>query len=191
MRFFRLVAITVLLLACVVLGSACTGAKGGQGEQGVGIQDVVFNADGTMTVNLTNGEQYTSSNLTGPQGVKGDTGAQGVQGIQGTQGVQGIQGEPGPSMTVAMGFVSSDGYLLDGYNVTQALWVDPQECYAIILTGISYDPTHYVTLVTESTSAGGHSASFSSSMGMLIVQIRDGANNSVKNAFSFMVLECP
>ena len=33
MRFFRLMAITVLLLACVVLGSACAGAKGRTGPE--------------------------------------------------------------------------------------------------------------------------------------------------------------
>jgi hypothetical protein len=46
MRHFRFMAIVVLLLACVVLGSACGSAKGGQaekGEDGVGIQEIVNN----------------------------------------------------------------------------------------------------------------------------------------------------
>jgi hypothetical protein len=92
MRFFRLMAITVLLLACVVLGSACAGAKGDTGPKGdtgadgVGVENIVNNGDGTFTVNLTNGESYITDNLTGPQG---------LQGAQGTPGPQGPQGEPG------------------------------------------------------------------------------------------------
>jgi hypothetical protein len=35
MRFLRLIAITVLLLAGVVLGAVCTGAQGEQGPQGI------------------------------------------------------------------------------------------------------------------------------------------------------------
>jgi hypothetical protein len=91
-RFFRYMAITVLLVACVVLGSACAGAKG---ENGVGIESVVNNADGTITVDLTNGESYTSDDLTGPQGPQGVQGIQGLQGIQGIQGIQGLKGDTG------------------------------------------------------------------------------------------------
>ena len=71
MQLFRFLAIMVLLLACVSLGSACTGAKaepGEKGEDGVGIQEIVNNLDGTITFVLTNGESYTSDYVTGPQG---------------------------------------------------------------------------------------------------------------------------
>ena len=68
MRFFRFAAIMVLLLACVVLGSACAGAKGEQGPKGD----------------------------TGAQGPQGIQGVQGIQGMQGEQGLQGTQGEQGP-----------------------------------------------------------------------------------------------
>jgi len=96
MRFFRLMAITVLLLACVVLGSACAGAKGAEGPQGpkgntgadgVGVENVVNNGDGTFTVNLTNGESYTTDNLTGPRGEQGEQGTQGIQGPPGMPGI--------------------------------------------------------------------------------------------------------
>ena len=173
MRFFRLTAITVLLLACVVMGSACAGAKG---ADGVGIEDVVFNADGTMTVNLTNGEEYTSANLTA--GAKGDTGAQGIQGIQG------VQGEPGPNMIVAMATVKGDGTILQGYNVTSVTWTSYN--YQIALTGISYDYADYVTLVT---SADALHAQYSSASNMLTVMILDNAGAPVTGAFSFMVLD--
>ncbi len=81
MRFFRLLAITVLLLACVVLGSACAGAKGEQGPRG----------------------DTGATGLQGIQGVKGDTGDQGPQGIQGEQGEQGPQGIQGLPGTPGIG----------------------------------------------------------------------------------------
>jgi hypothetical protein len=96
MRFFRLLAITVLLLACVVLSSACAGAKGEEGPAGpkgntgatgVGVENVVNNGDGTFTVNLTNGESYTTDNLTGPRGEQGEQGTQGIQGPPGMPGI--------------------------------------------------------------------------------------------------------
>jgi hypothetical protein len=95
MRVFRLLAIAVLLLACVVVGPACAGAKGEPGENGtdatdgVGIENVVSNADGTVTIGLSNGHNYTTISLTGPAG------AQGIQGIQGPQGAKGDTGLPG------------------------------------------------------------------------------------------------
>src|SRR5512136_986457 len=116
MRHFRFMAIVVLLLACVVLGSACGSAKGAQaekGEDGVGIQEIVNNPNGTITFVLTNGESYTSDDLTGPQGEKGD---------KGNTGAQGAQGVAGPSMIVAMGNVNTDATVLRGYNVSSCIW---------------------------------------------------------------------
>lgn len=110
MRRFRLLAITVLLLACVVLGSACTGAKGEAGPKGdvgadgVGVEDIVSNGDGTFTVNLTNGESYTTDNLTGPVG---------PQGAQGPQGVQGEAGLPGAGIAWKGEWSNSVTYGLD------------------------------------------------------------------------------
>ena len=68
MRFFRFAAITVLLLACVVLGTACAGAKG---ADGVGIEGIVDNGDGTVTFMLTDGSNHTSDIVTGPQAHRG------------------------------------------------------------------------------------------------------------------------
>lgn len=53
------------------------------GEDGVGIQSIVFNADYSMTITLTDGTEYESPSLRGPQGETGATGAQGPQGPQG------------------------------------------------------------------------------------------------------------
>jgi hypothetical protein len=98
MRFFRLMAITVLLLACVVMGAACTGAKGEKGDEGadgVGIQSMANNTDGTLTIYLTNGQSYTTGSLRGPQGEKGDTGATGAAGAKGDTGATGAAGAKG------------------------------------------------------------------------------------------------
>jgi len=76
MRFFRFITIAVLLLSCVVLGTACTGAQGEQGPQGE------TGATG-------------ATGLQGPQGIQGLQGLQGIQGIQGMQGEQGLQGTQG------------------------------------------------------------------------------------------------
>ena len=87
MRLFRLLAITVLLLACIVLGSACAGAKGEQGPQG---ETGATGATGPQGLQGIQGIQ-------GMQGEKGDTGAIGATGATGAQGVQ---GEPGPGYGV-------------------------------------------------------------------------------------------
>ena len=103
MRIFRLLAIGVVLLVLVgaILGTACAGARGEQGPQGpkgdtgangVGVENIVNNGDGTITVSLTNGESYTSDDLTGPQGEQGIQGREGFQGIQGEKGDTGLPG---------------------------------------------------------------------------------------------------
>ena len=69
-------------------------STGVRGADGVGIDNIVFNADYTMTITLTDGTTYTSPSLRGETGA---TGATGPQGIQGPQGPQGIQGPTGPA----------------------------------------------------------------------------------------------
>jgi hypothetical protein len=79
MRFFRLLAIGVVLLVLVgsILGMACTGAQGEQGPQGP----------------------------TGPAGPQGEQGIQGILGTQGPQGIQGVQGEKGDTGLPGIGVV--------------------------------------------------------------------------------------
>jgi hypothetical protein len=187
MRFFRFMAITVLLLACVVLGSACAGAKGEEGLQGpkgdtgtagVGVQSIVNNGNGTFTVKLTNGTTYTTDNLTGPTGAKGDTGATGAQGIQGV---------PGPNMIVAMGNIKQDLTILQGYQVDNVTWDAGQLWYDIALTGIDFNNSNYVTVVTPVFPGGG--ASYNSAGGHLIVTVLNDVGNRVQYGFSFMVLD--
>lgn len=59
------------------------------GKDGVGISSITFNSDYTMTINLTNGQSYTSQSLRGAQGQTGPQGPQGEQGVQGPRGENG------------------------------------------------------------------------------------------------------
>jgi hypothetical protein len=189
MRFFRLMAIMVLLLACVVLGAACAGAKGEQGEKGadgVGIQSIANNTDGTLTIYLTNGQSYTTGNLGGSQGEKGDTGAAGAKGDTGDQGLQGIQGPPGPNMIVAMGNINSNGTILQGFNVTSVTWTG--HSYDIALTGITYSSNDYVTLVTM-VQSGARTYYTSYASGHLFLNIYNNLGESVQERFHFVVLD--
>ena len=77
------VVVLVLMLAGLVLGTACAGAKGEEGPTGVGIESVVNNGDGTFTLEMTDGSSFTTPNQTGPQGAKGDKGDIGDRGPQG------------------------------------------------------------------------------------------------------------
>ncbi len=69
MRFFRCTAIAAMLLAFVVLGSACAGAKGEQGPQGdQGIQGIQGERGPNMIVAMGNikedGTIYEGYNVT-------------------------------------------------------------------------------------------------------------------------------
>jgi hypothetical protein len=197
MRHFRLWAIRVILLACVVLGTACAGANGEQGIQGpkgdtgavgVGVENIVNNGDGTFTVNLTNGTAYATDNFTGPEGEKGDSG---LQGASGATGAQGLQGPPGPNMIVAMGNIATDGTINQVYNVASSTWNAAQNRYEITLTGINYFDQNYVTLVTPRSFSQSCSASYCSGGGKLFVYIYNVVGNPVQCPFSFTVLQCP
>ena len=65
------------------------GLKGDQGDQGlpgidgVGIEDIVINADHTLTVVLTDGSTYTTEPVIGEKGDKGDKGDRGERGLRG------------------------------------------------------------------------------------------------------------
>jgi len=222
MRFFKLVTVGVVLLlvAGATVGSACAGARGKQGPPGVGIESVVSNADGTITINLTDGGMYRTGSMMGspgPQGAQGEQGMQGVQGVKGEigeqgpqgmqgvqgeqgpqgakgdtgdQGVQGTQGEPGPNMIVAMGAIGESGAIDYGFNVDSCAW-DSNHCrYLIALSGISYECNSFVTIITPTFSAA-RGAGYGSTGGRLSVQIYDECGSKIQNSFSFMVLKAP
>lgn len=62
------------------------GTPGTPGADGVGISDITFNSDYTMTITTTDGETYTSESLRGATGATGATGAQGATGATGATG---------------------------------------------------------------------------------------------------------
>lgn len=64
------------------------GEDGPQGPQGTSISNITFNSDYTMTITLSNGNEYTSESL------------RGASGPQGEQGIQGIQGPPGNGLQI-------------------------------------------------------------------------------------------
>ena len=65
------------------------GDTGKQGIQGVGIESIRFNEDYTLTIILTNGEEYTTESI---RGAKGDTGPAGP--LQGSVQWDQVEGFP-------------------------------------------------------------------------------------------------
>ena len=178
MRLFRLLTIGVVFLVFVggLLGTACARVKVERDAGGVGIQSIVNNGDGTFTVHLSNEMEYTTDNMTGPQGEKGDIGA------------RGIQGEPGPNMIVAMGNIES-GVVRQGYNITSCVWDDNATAYVITLTGNDYEASNYVTLVTPS---GPYITTYSGLNGKLYAYIvPQNSTTGIEGSFCFMVLKTP
>lgn len=167
MKAIRILSVVVLVVMLVglVLGTACAGSEGEQGPAGVGVQSVINNGDGTMTIRLTDGSSYTTDNLTGPQG------------------------EPGPNMIVAMANIEPDGTINDGYNVTHVTYA--YGAYFITLTGIDYDCSSYVTLATLGLSNIARAVQTSCFSNELTVHIKDSAGNPVQDFFHFVVLKVP
>ncbi len=67
---------------------------GPQGPQGVGIASTVLNDDYTLTINLTDGNSYTTTSI---RGETGPAGADGQDGKDGEPGSPGSPGSPGPA----------------------------------------------------------------------------------------------
>lgn len=102
----------------------CKGLTLLQGKDGVGIAQIINNGDGTYTFILTDGNSFTTSDLTGPQGPQGLQGIQGPQGIQGIQGIQGEQGIPGPIGVAPTGCVLAwSGPLTSPSSVIPTGWL--------------------------------------------------------------------
>lgn len=103
------------------------------GAAGVGIASVVDNGDGTFTLNLTDGSSFTTSNLTGPQG------------LQGEQGPKGDTGAPGVGLNLSHQTVIGPGYL-----TTAGIWSDLPDSYGPEVTAnIGSSGSALVTLTAE------------------------------------------
>lgn len=89
------------------------GIAGNNGTNGVGVTSTVDNGNGTFTINYTDGTNFTTSNLTGAQGIQGLTGAQGSIGLTGATGSVGATGATGAQgiqgLTGATGSVGATG----------------------------------------------------------------------------------
>ena len=148
----------------------------------------------------------------GPQGSEGPPGPEGPQGPQGPPGPQGPQGEQGlPSETVeaatpeivAMGTIKttttktrgSEAIVLQGYNVAEATCGGARGC-SITLTGIDYDSSKYVTVVTPigKTYVGCYVSFVSFSKNQLQVSVIGGTSGIAQyftGRFSFVVYKVP
>ena len=88
---------------------------------GVGIQNIIFNPNYTMTIILTNGSTITSPSLRGEKGDPGDPGQNGTDGLNGTDGKSAYQiwldeGNEGTEQDFLNSLKGADGQ--DGINGT-------------------------------------------------------------------------
>jgi len=108
------------LLSNISLTPGPPGANGTDGMNGtsVNISLIVDNLDGTYTWYFSDGYNFTTSNLTGPQGIPGQDGVNGTNGINGT------------SVTISNVIDNFDGTFIwqfsDGYNFTTSNLTGPQ-----------------------------------------------------------------
>jgi hypothetical protein len=127
--------ITIMITVCLAMFIGCgIAANGEQGPPGVGIDYIVNNGDGTLTIHLTDGSSHTTDDFTGPQGPQGDTGPQGPQGDKGDTGF----GLNVSHQTVAEGAEQSNvevwGDLPDSYGPTVTVNIGDSGCALVTLT---------------------------------------------------------
>jgi hypothetical protein len=122
----------------------------------------------------------------GPVGPAGPAGPQGPVGPAGATGPTGPAGPAGPSMIVAMGRVSSDGSLGKALNVTSVTWNSGLQRWEIILTGINYLFSNYVTIVSCVGTTGLY-ATYGSISGKLTVYVFASKGTPIQEGFSFVV----
>lgn len=130
------------------------------GEDGVGIQSIVFNLDYTMTITLTDGTVYNSPSLRGPQGETGATGAQGPQGPQG-EGLEILDVYPTLSdlQTAHPTGSAGDAYQVGtSPNFTLYIWSTSQQAWVSAGALTSPDATTTTPLMDGSASVGSENA---------------------------------
>ena len=99
------------------------GPQGPMGQDGVGISSIINNGNGTLTFQYTNGNTFTTPNLTGPQGLQGAIGQQGPAGPIGPQGIQGLPGaaySPGVGINISNNIISNTGDTNPNDDLTNA-----------------------------------------------------------------------
>lgn len=110
----RFLAVTVVLLGCLLILSSCTGQQGLVGPQGIqGVQGLKGDEGGPQGEKGEQGPQGIQG-VQGPQGLPGATGPQGIQGTQGPAGPQGDIGPQGPPGT-STAVIIIENFLQGGY----------------------------------------------------------------------------
>ena len=112
--------------------------SGTSGDDGVGVTSTVNNGNGTFTINYSDGTSFTTSDLTGPKGDKGDIGLTGPKGDTGAAGENGKDGAAGPKGdTGAAGENGKDGAAGpkgdDGVGVTSTIEMVMEHLQLIIV----------------------------------------------------------
>jgi hypothetical protein len=116
------------------------GPQGPQGDPGEGITSIVDNGDGTLTITYGNGDQVTTSDLTGPQGIQGPVGAQGPQGDPG-EGITSIVDNGNGTLTITYG---------NGDQVTTSDLTGPQGIQGPVgAQGPQGDPGEGITSIVD------------------------------------------
>lgn len=181
----------MIIAACLFLAPACAG------EKGVGVDNVVFNDNGTMTLSLTNGEDYTSPVLSGRPGADGVDGVDGV-GIQDvafnsdgsmtvslTNGQVHTSAAPSGPQIVAAGYIGADGTIYQRYGFDSATWMTGPDRCSIPLTKV-YDPRDFVTVISP---ADNLNSSYANGLASLAVSLYNAAGDNIRGNFSFIVLD--
>lgn len=88
-------------------------AVGGGGATGNGIASIVQNADYTLTITMTNGQRFTTSECRGVQGEPGPAGQQGIPGPPGEVGPPGPEGQRGNVLYAVFTLDISTGELIE------------------------------------------------------------------------------
>lgn len=84
-------------LASLQGADGAAGQNGTDGSDGAGIESVVDNGNGTLTISYGGGQQVVTSDLTGPAGADGTDGQDGATGPAGPAGPPGVDGVDGAS----------------------------------------------------------------------------------------------
>jgi len=134
-----------------------------------------------------------SQGTTGPQGAQGPPGPQGPQGERGPQGIEGPAAKPieqaaGKNMVLAMGFITKEVTIAQGYNISEVIFDSDYERYVITLKDIDYEVSQYVTVVTPAIN--GMQSGYGSHDNKLWITIASGERRA-KGNFSFVVYQTP
>jgi len=169
-----------LIVVSLFLVTGCAGQQGPQGSTGPAGPP---------------GEQGPAG-LPGEKGPPGPAGPPGPEGSPGPAGPPGLSSEQGSQLQttptiVAMGMITSDAEVAYGYNVISADWKaeDRMIYYVVTFTGIDYESSQYVTLVTATGALKACSHYWQDNK--LLVRMHNLEGSDAKGPFTFIVCRVP